>query len=95
MTNVVITRQKKLVVTQKANTQQAIDSTYPITIKNTVGFTQLNFRLDKLYDVYEPTNPASGDTLVYNSANDTYVVQKLSIENVANVDILAIDGGTF
>lgn len=95
MTNVVVTRQKKIVVTQKANTQQAIDSTYPITIKNTVGFTQLNFRIDRLNDVYEPTTAATGDTLVYNSANDTYVVQKLSIENVANVDVMAIDGGTF
>lgn len=95
MTNVVITRQKKLVVTQKANTQQAIDSTYPITIKNTVGFNQLNFRIDKMNDVYEPVGVANGDTLVYHSANDTYVVQKLSINDVGDVDVLAIDGGTF
>lgn len=95
MTNVVVTKQKKIVVTQKANTQGAIDSTYPITVKNTLGFTGVNFRLDKLNDVAEPTSPTSGDTLVYNSANDTYVVTKLSIDNVANVDTLAIDGGTF
>jgi hypothetical protein len=95
MTNIVVNRQKKIIVTQQANSQQAIDSSYPITIKNTVGYSQLNFRIDKLNDVYEPPTVASGDTLVYHSANDTYVVQKLSIDDVANVDILAIDGGTF
>ena len=95
MTNGVVTRQKKIVVTQKANTQQAIDSTYPITIKNTVGFNQLNFRLDRLNDVYEPNNVANGHTLVYNSANDTYLVQQLNIADVGDVDILNIDGGTF
>lgn len=94
MPNFVVNRQK-VIVTQKTNAQQAIDGTYPITIKNTVGFSQLNFRIDRLYDVDEPATAANGDTLVYNSANDTYVVQKLSIENVANVDVLAIDGGTF
>lgn len=94
MTNVVVTRQKKVVVTQKANTQQAIDSSYPITVKNTVGFTQLNFRLDRLNDVYEPTNPADGDTLVYHSANDTYVVQKLTIGDI-DTELLTVDGGTF
>jgi hypothetical protein len=95
MTNVVVTRQKKVVVTQKANTQQAIDSSYPITIKNTVGFNQLNFRLDRLNDVYEPPAPSNGHTLVYNSANDTYVVQQLEIGDVGGVDVLNIDGGTF
>lgn len=95
MTNVVVTRQKKVVVTQKANTQQAIDSSYPITIKNTVGFNQLNFRIDKMNDVYEPVGVADGHTLVYHAANDTYVVQQLSINDVGDVDVLTIDGGTF
>jgi hypothetical protein len=95
MTNVVVTRQKKVVVTQKANTQQAIDSSYPITIKNTVGFSQLNFRIDRMNDVYEPPTVANGHTLVYHSANDTYVVQQLEIGEVGGVDTLGIDGGTF
>jgi hypothetical protein len=95
MTNVVVTRQKKVVVTQKANTQQAIDSSYPITIKNTTGFTALNFRIDRLSDVYEPPTVANGHTLVYHSANDTYVVQQLEIGEVGGVDTLNIDGGTF
>ena len=95
MTNIVVTRQKKVVVTQKANTQQAIDSSYPLTIKNTVGYTALNFRIDRLHDVYEPPTVSNGHTLVYNSANDTYIVQALNIADVEDVDILNIDGGTF
>lgn len=94
MTNIVITRQKKIVVTQKANTQQAIDGSNPITIKNTVGFNQLNFRLDRLNDVYEPPNPVDGSSLVYNSANDTYVVQQLKLSDFDTAQ-LTIDGGTF
>ena len=76
-----------------ANTLTGADMA--ITLRNTTQFTPADLRLDKLKDVYEPLNPVDGDTLVYYSANDTYVVQKLSIENVANVDVLAIDGGTF
>lgn len=76
-----------------ANTLTGADMA--ITLRNTTQFTPADLRLDRLKDVYEPLNPVDGDTLVYYSANDTYVVQKLSIENVANVDVLAIDGGTF
>ena len=91
MVNVVINRRKKVMVT--ANTLTGADMA--ITLRNTTQFTPADLRLDRLKDVYEPLNPVDGDTLVYYSANDTYVVQKLSIENVANVDVLAIDGGTF
>jgi hypothetical protein len=94
MPNYVVNRQK-VVVTQKTNAQNAIDGTYPITIKNTVGYTALNFRIDRLTDVYEPPTVANGHTLVYNSANDTYVVQQLDIGDVGGVDVLNIDGGTF
>ena len=80
MTTVVVSRQRRVSVT---------------TATSSPGISSLNFRLDKLKDVYEPPSPITGSTLVYNSANDTYVVQKLSIENVANVDTIAIDGGTF
>ena len=66
-----------------------------VTLRNTTSFTATDFRLNKMKDVYESVSVATGDTLVYNSANDTYVVQKLSIEQVANVDVLAIDGGSF
>jgi hypothetical protein len=91
MVNVVINRRKKVLVT--ANTLTGADMA--VTLRNTTAFTAADFRLDRLKDVYESVSVATGDTLVYNSANDTYVVQKLSIEQVANVDVLAIDGGSF
>ena len=91
MVNVVINRRKKVLVA--ANTLTGADMA--VTLRNTTAFTAADFRLDKLKDVYESVGVATGDTLVYNSANDTYVVQKLSIEQVANVDVLAIDGGSF
>ena len=91
MVNVVINRRKKVLVT--ANTLTGADMA--VTLRNTTAFTAADIRLDRLKDVYESVSVATGDTLVYNSANDTYVVQKLSIEQVANVDVLAIDGGSF
>ena len=91
MVNVVINRRKKVLVA--ANSMTGADMA--VTLRNTTAFTAADFRLDKLKDVYESVGVATGDTLVYNSANDTYVVQKLSIEQVANVDVLAIDGGSF
>lgn len=56
-----------------------------LTIKSTVGsggFVGVT-RLDALQDVVE-SNPETGSTLVYNSANDTYTVKMLDL-----------DGGTF
>jgi hypothetical protein len=91
MVNVVINRRKKVLVTADALT----GADMAVTLRNTTAFTPADLRIDRLKDVYEPLSVATGDTLVYNSANDTYVVQKLSIEQVANVDVLAIDGGSF
>ena len=91
MVNVVINRRKKVLVT--ADTLTGADMA--VTLRNTTAFTAADFRLDRMKDVYEPVSAATGDTLVYNSSNDTYVVHKLSIEQVANVDVLAIDGGSF
>ena len=90
MVNVVVSSQKR--VTVSANTAGAVDRN--VTLRNTTGITATASRLDKLKDVFE-SNPTSGDTLVYHSANDTYVVQKLSIGDVADVDLLVLDGGTF
>lgn len=91
MVNVVVNRRKKVFVT--ADTLTGADMA--VTLRNTTTFASTDLRLDKMKDVYEPVSVATGDTLVYNSANDTYIVQKLSIEQVANVDVLAIDGGSF
>lgn len=91
MVNVVVNRRKKVLVTADPIT----GADMAVTLRNTTAFTPNDLRIDRMRDVYESAFAATGDTLVYNSANDTYVVQKLSIEHVANVDILAIDGGTF
>jgi hypothetical protein len=96
MTNVVVVKQKKIVVTNNANTQEGIDYTRPITVKQTIGYTAQNFRLDHLNDVVEG-NPAAGDTLVYNSNNDTYEVKKLALSEI-NIDVPIVtdlDGGSF
>lgn len=92
MTNVVVVKQKKVVVTNNANTQQGIDYVRPITIKNTLGFSTQSNRLDKLNDVVE-ASPTEGDTLVYDAANDKYVVKKLALSEI-DIDV-ALDGGTF
>lgn len=96
MTNVVVAKQKRVVVTTNANTQQGIDYTHPLTVKQTVGYTSQNFRLDHLNDVVEGS-PVAGDTLVYNANNDTYEVKKLALSNI-EIDVpltTDVDGGTF
>lgn len=45
-------------------------------------------RFDELIDVQEGT-PSNGDVVVYNAANDKYVVQSLSNTSIT------LDGGTF
>jgi hypothetical protein len=65
----------------------SIQSTTPVTIQTNLSSSN---RLDGLADVRE-NSPQSGDTLVYDAATDTYVVTKLSLQNVAG----DLDGGTF
>ena len=94
MTNVVVVKQKKIVITQNSNTQMGLDTTNPITIKNTIGYNAQSFRLDHLNDVVEQ-NPVAGDTLVYDASNDKYIVKRLNLSDV-NIDVAVdIDGGSF
>ena len=83
MTNVVVVKQKKIVVTSSTQ-QNAIDTN--VTIKNQVDYTSQNFRLDHLGDVVEGT-PEDGYTLVYNKEQDKYVVAPVPAAN--------LDGGEF
>lgn len=62
-----------------------IQSSSPVTLK-----TAPALRLDTLSDV-EEHSPSDGYTLVYRSSDDKYVVQQLSLENVAG----SLDGGSF
>lgn len=65
-----------------------IQSTAPVTL--VTAASQVSVRLDDLVDVVEDF-PVNGSTLVYRSADDKYIVQQLSLENVSG----ALDGGSF
>jgi hypothetical protein len=54
-----------------------------VTVTSAAGVTAAVTRLDSLVDVVE-SNPQNNSTLVYYSANDTYVVEQLNL-----------DGGSF
>ena len=54
-----------------------------VTVTSAAGVTSAVTRLDSLVDVVE-SNPQNNSTLVYYSANDTYVVEQLNL-----------DGGSF
>ena len=88
MTNVVVSRKRTIQVSANA-TAGIIDTSSPVTIKNTPSVSTPN-RLDRLNDVVANTE-VDGATLVYNSSNDTYIVQKLDLSNVTG----NLDGGTF
>ena len=89
MTNVVVSRKRTVQVSANA-TAGIIDTTTPDILKNNPILGGAATRLDKLTDVAANTE-IDGATLVYNSANDTYVVQKLDLSNVTG----DLDGGTF
>jgi hypothetical protein len=69
------------------NNTGTIQSTTPVTIQTNLASSN---RLDALSDVVE-VSPQNGDTLVYDSSTDRYVVSRLSLENVVG----DLDGGTF
>lgn len=65
-----------------------IQTTTPVTLITAAA--QASNRLDTLADV-EEIAPANGSTLVYRSADDKYVVQQLTFDNVSG----NLDGGSF
>lgn len=67
-----------------------LNPTNPVTLKNTPTLGGGVTRLDSLIDV-NASGEANGATLVYNSLNDTYVVEKMNLSNVVG----DLDGGTF
>lgn len=90
MTNVVVSRKRTIQIAANA-TAGIIDTSTPVILKNNPSIGSAGAtRLDKLSDVAANTE-VNGATLVYNAANDTYVVQKLDISNVTG----DLDGGTF
>jgi hypothetical protein len=88
MVNVVVGRKRTVQISTNA-TAGIIDTTTPVVLKNNPVLGGVT-RLDKLVDV-AANNEVNGATLVYNAANDTYVVQKLDLSNVTG----DLDGGNF
>jgi len=85
MVNVIVAAKKAIRVTANT-TGETIQSSTPVTIKNTLNLNGAanTGRLDKLADVSEPAIPTDGATLVYNSNTDIYEVKELDL-----------DGGSF
>mgnify|MGYP003338173903 CR=1 FL=1 len=91
MVNVVVGRKRTIKVSSNA-TAGIIDSTTPVTIKNTptLGTLGTTGRLDHLQDVVA-TGETNGATLVYEAATDKYIVKKLDLGDVTG----DLDGGIF
>jgi hypothetical protein len=89
MVNVVVGRKRTVQISTNA-TAGIIDTTTPVVLKNNPSIGGGVSRLDRLTDVAANTE-INGATLVYNAANDTYVVQRLDLSNVTG----DLDGGTF
>jgi 4-hydroxyphenylpyruvate dioxygenase-like putative hemolysin len=92
MVNVVVGR-KRTVKVSANGTGGVLDTTVPVTLKNTPVLMPQGAgvnRLDHLTDVVA-TGEMNGATLVYNADNDKYIVQKLDFADVTG----DLDGGTF
>ena len=91
MVNVVVGRKRTIRVSANA-TAGVIDSTTPVTIKNTPSLTSTaaSTRIDNLLDV-NPIGETDGATLVYDASLDKYIVKKLDLSNVTG----DLDGGVF
>ena len=88
MINVVVGK-KRTVKVSSNTTAGVLNTTTPVTIKNTTGVTSSS-RLDGLLDV-DATNESAGATLIYNADQDKYIVKKLDLGDISG----ALDGGTF
>ena len=89
MTNIVVARKRTIQVSTNA-TAGIIDSTNPVVLKNNPSIGNGVTRLDKLTDV-DATAETDKATLVYDAANDKYVVKKLDFGDLTG----DLDGGTF
>jgi hypothetical protein len=89
MVNIVVSAKKTIRVTANT-TGEVIQSSTPVTLKNTTNISNAN-RLDELADVLEPAAPEDGSTLIYNAVTDKYEVKKVNLEQAEGT----LNGGTF
>jgi hypothetical protein len=86
--NVIVARKRDIRVSANA-TSGVIDTTTPVTIKPVPTVTSGGVdRLDHLKDV-DASTELDGATLIYDAANDKYVVRKIDFGNVS------LNGGDF
>jgi hypothetical protein len=90
MVNIVVSAKKSIRVSANV-TGEVIQSSTPVTLKNTTQISTNAGRLDQLADVLEPETPQDGSTLVYNANTDTYEVKKVNLSEVEGT----LEGGTF
>jgi hypothetical protein len=92
MVNVVVGRKRNIQISANG-TAGIIDTTVPVTLKNTPSIYSGNAtpsRLDSLTDVVA-SGEITGAVPVYDSSTDKYFIQKLDLANVVG----DLDGGTF
>jgi len=82
--------QKRQYELQQILLVEVIQSSTPVTLKNTTNISNAN-RLDELADVLEPAAPEDGSTLIYNAVTDKYEVKKVNLEQAEGT----LNGGTF
>lgn len=88
MVNVVVGRKRNVAVSANA-TAGIIDTSVPVTLKNTPIGTGVT-RLDQLSDVEASTEVNNG-VLTYYAPQDKYIVKLISFEDISG----DLDGGSF
>lgn len=90
VTNVIVGRKRNISVSANG-TSGILDTTVPVTLKNTPTIVSGVDRLDSLKDVYAAGETA-GAVPVYDSTTDKYIVKKLNL----STDVIGdLDGGIF
>jgi hypothetical protein len=89
MVNVVVSRKRNVKVSTNA-TAGVIDTTIPVTLKNTPIISSGLDTIDELRDV-GLSQRTDGSTLIYDNTTDTYQVKHLDFGNIDG----DLDGGVF
>lgn len=89
MVNVVVSRKRNVKVSSNA-TGGVIDTTVPVTLKNTPVLSSGLDTIDELRDV-RLNQRTDGSTLIYDNITDTYEVKPLDFDNIVG----DLDGGVF
>lgn len=89
MVNVVVSRKRNVRVSTNA-TAGVIDTTIPVTLKNTPIISSGIDTIDEMRDV-GLSQRSDGSTLIYDNTTDTYQVKHLDFVNIDG----DLDGGVF